>query len=283
MDLSGRRESSHVEDRRGLSTGGKVGIGAILMAAAMAYFTGGDVLQAVIQTATQAQVTQQTDHEFTQEEEEYATFSKQILASTEDVWTEVFKEQGATYEYPKMVLFTSSVSTGCGSASSNVGPFYCSADQSLYIDLSFFNVMDQQLGAKGELSRAYVIAHEVGHHVEYLTGRLTKTHQQMQGLSSAKANQLSVRLELLADYYAGVWARHEGDKFSSFTDTELEQAIQCAQVIGDDYLQKRAGQGVNEESFTHGSSAQRMKWFKKGYNRGDMSGGNTFELDYDDL
>ncbi len=284
MKLDGRRESSNVEDRRGMSGGKMVGIGGIggiILIVVMTLLGGGNLGDAISNVAgSMGAVTEQTDNrKFTAEEQELAEFSKKILAGTEDVWTKVFREQGlGEYIAPKMVLYTTSTQTGCGTGQAQMGPFYCSADQSLYIDLSFFSSMRKQLGADGDFAYAYVIAHEVGHHVEYLTGSLTKAHNQMRNMSEAQANRISVRLELLADFYAGVWAHHDNKMFGSLEDGDLEEAIRCAQVIGDDYLQKKA-QGYDiPESFTHGTSAQRMKWLKLGLQTGDMSRGNTFQL-----
>ena len=288
MRLDGRRESSNVEDRRGMSGGAKagLGIGGIIMVALMAWLTGGDPLSAVMQevqngglgslSGTNAEVTE-GQREFTEEEQELAKFSTQILAGTEDVWTEIFRQNGAQYQVPKMVLYTGGVQTACGQGSAQMGPFYCSGDQKLYIDLSFFTTMKKSLGADGDFAYAYVIAHEVGHHVEYLTGTLQKVHQQMSKLPQAEANKLSVRLELLADFYAGVWAHHDNKRFGSLEDGDIEEAIRCAQVIGDDYLQKKARGYAVPESFNHGTSKQRMKWFKLGLETGDISKGNTFQ------
>ena len=283
MKLDGRRESSNVEDRRGMSGGTKagLGIGGIIIAMAIAYFTGGNPLEAGMQAAQQSwganTEVNEGQREFTEEEQALAKFSTQILAGTEDVWTDIFKQNGATYTNPTMVLYTDATSTACGQGQAAMGPFYCSGDQRLYIDLSFFTTMKQQLGADGDFSYAYVIAHEVGHHVEYLTGTLQKVHEQMSRLSQAEANKLSVRLELLADFYAGVWAHHDNQRFGSLEDGDIEKAINCAQVIGDDYLQKRARGKVVPESFTHGTSKQRMKWFKLGLETGDISKGTTFQ------
>ena len=269
MRLDGRRESSNVEDRRGMSGGKKagLGIGGIIIAMAIAYFTGGNPLEAGMQAAQQSmgqntEVSEGQQREFTAEEQELAKFSTQILAGTEDVWSKIFKEQGASYQVPTMVLYTDGTATACGQGSAAMGPFYCSGDQKLYIDLSFFTTMKKQLGAEGDFAYAYVIAHEVGHHVEYLTGTLDKVHQQMSRLSQTEANKLSVRLELLADFYAGVWAHHDNKMFRSLEDGDIEEAINCAEVIGDDYLQKKARGYAVPESFNHGTSKQRMKWFK---------------------
>lgn len=289
MNLEGRRESTNFEDRRGMSSGMRMGLGGgftgiILMIVLMLCQNGGQFDLGQLGTVLEGmgqdqQVT--TEQNFSEEEQELAKFSRQILAGTEDVWSQIFEEEGlGEYVPPKLVLYSGATSTGCGQGQSAMGPFYCSADQSLYIDLSFFMSMKQQLGADGDFAYAYVIAHEVGHHVEYLTGRLAKTHQQMQqyGQNSARANALSVRLELLADFYAGVWAHHDNKQYRSLEDGDLEEAINCAQKIGDDYLQKRARGTVVPESFTHGTSAQRMKWLKLGLQTGDIHRGATFEV-----
>ena len=286
MKLNGRRESTNVDDRRGMSPAkaGGMGIVGIIIVALITLVSGGnlgDVFNSVISNAGMlgSNVTEQAEggREFTAEEQELAKFSKQILAGTEDVWAQEFKKIGRTYEPPKMVLYTGSVQTGCGNGSASMGPFYCSADQCLYIDLSFFTSMKQQLGADGDFAYAYVIAHEVGHHVEYLLGTLGKVHQQMSKLSEAEANKLSVRLELLADFYAGVWAYHDNEMFGSIEDGDLEEAIRCAQVIGDNYLQEKARGYSQPETFTHGTSKQRMKWLKLGLSTGDITKGTTFQ------
>ena len=285
MKLDGRRQSSNVDDRRRMSGGAKAGIGgigAILLAAVIGYFSGGTqgALNAVVNEVTNAQTQTVTpnDREFTQEEQELATFSSQILAGTEDVWQGIFEQQGwGDYKKPTMVLYTDGVQTACGQGSAQMGPFYCSGDEKLYIDLSFFTQMKRQLGADGDFAYAYVIAHEVGHHVEYLTGTLQKAHEQMQRLPQAEANKVSVRLELLADFYAGVWAHHDNKRFGSLEDGDIEEAIDCALKIGDDYLQKKAQGYAVPESFNHGTSKQRMKWFKLGLETGDVRRGNTFQ------
>ena len=286
MKLNGRRESTNVDDRRGMSPAkaGGMGIVGIIIVALITLVSGGnlgDVFNSVISNSgmLSGNVVEQPEggREFTAEEQELAKFSKQILAGTEDVWTEEFKKLGRTYEPPKMVLYTGSVQTGCGNGSASMGPFYCSADQCLYIDLSFFSSMKQQLGADGDFAYAYVIAHEVGHHVEYLLGTLGKVHQQMSKLNSTEANKLSVRLELLADFYAGVWAYHDNEMFGSIEDGDLEEAIRCAQVIGDNYLQEKARGYSQPETFTHGTSKQRMKWLKLGLSTGDITKGTTFQ------
>ena len=287
MKLDGRRESTNVDDRRGMSAakmGGIGGIGGIIVIALITLLSGGslgDVFNSVVSNPEllNGNVVEQAEggREFTAEEQELAKFSKQILAGTEDVWTAEFQKLGRTYEPPKMVLYTGSVQTACGNGQSSMGPFYCSADQCLYIDLSFFTSMKQQLGADGDFAYAYVIAHEVGHHVEYLLGTLGKAHEQMSRLNQKDANKVSVRLELLADFYAGVWAYHDNEMFGSLEDGDLEEAIRCAQVIGDNYLQEKARGYSQPETFTHGTSKQRMKWLKLGLSTGDIRRGNTFQ------
>ena len=277
-----------MDDRRRMS-GGKVaglGIGGIVMIAIITFLSGGnlgDVVNNVGQQMTQGQVVEPSDREFTKEEEELAKFSRQILASTEDVWTKVFQQMGREYQPPKMVLYTGAVQTACGQGNAQVGPFYFSGDQCLYIDLSFFTTMKKSLGADGDFAYAYVIAHEVGHHVEYLLGTLGKAHQQMSRANKVDANKISVRLELLADFYAGVWGHYEQEMFGSLEDGDLEEAIRCAPVIGDNYLQEKAQGYSQPESFTHGTSKQRMKWLKLGLDTGDMSRGNTFQLSDSEL
>lgn len=291
MKLNGRRESSNVDDRRGMSgktmLGGGIGLSGIIIAALFTLLSGGDLGDVINAGLTQVaqNVTEQpaSGREFTAEEEELAKFSRQILAGTEDVWTEVFKSMGREYESPRMVLYTGSVQTACGNGSSQMGPFYCSGDQCLYIDLSFFTSMKKQLGADGDFAYAYVIAHEVGHHVEYLLGKLEAAHQDMAMTSKAEANKISVRLELLADFYAGVWAYHDNQMFGSLEDGDLEEAINCAHQIGDNYLQEKAQGYSMPESFTHGTSAQRMRWLKLGLTTGDMSKGTTFSIPYEKL
>ena len=283
MKLDGRRESSNVEDRRRMSTGGKagLGLGGIAVVAIITLLMGGnlgDVFQNVVQQGGLGGA-EQTSYEPTAENEALATFSKQILASTEDVWSKYFSQNRiGTYRAPTLVLYTGATSTACGTGQAAMGPFYCSGDEKLYIDLSFFSSMKQQLGADGDFAYAYVIAHEVGHHVQHLLGTLDQAHQQMARMDKTQSNRMSVRIELQADFYAGVWAHYENQLFDSIEDGDLEEAIRCASVIGDDYLQKKAQGYAVEESFTHGTATQRMRWLKKGMQTGDIRQGNTFEL-----
>ncbi len=311
MKLTGRRESSNVEDRRGLSAGKAAAGGrilAVIIGIVMSLLGGGggggggidlgQVIGAVTQGGGLGSVfggqTEEVDpSQFSEEEQQLATECKQILGSTEDVWTKVFKEynlpnnmngKAGTYTNPTLVLFTNSVQSACGSATASVGPFYCSGDQKLYIDLSFFTQMKRQLGVEGStFAYAYVIAHEIGHHVEFLTGTLTNAHEQMSKTNKTKANQISVRLELLADYYAGVWAHYEDQMNHSMEYGDLEKGLELAHAIGDDWLQKQAQGRAVEESFTHGTSEQRKRWLKKGFQTGDMKT-STFQIsDYNDL
>ena len=283
MKLDGRRESTNVEDRRGVS-GGKaagMGIGGIAIVALITLLMGGnlgDVLNVVTQSGGLSSAVE-TNYEPTAENEALAKFSRQILASTEDVWGQYFLDNNlGTYKAPTLVLYTGSTSTACGQGQSAMGPFYCSADEKLYIDLSFFSSMRQQLGADGDFAYAYVIAHEVGHHVQHVLGTLDQAHSQMARMSKADANRMSVRIELQADFYAGMWGHYESALFGSLEDGDLEEAIGCASVIGDDYLQKKAQGYAVEESFTHGTAQQRMRWLKKGLTTGDLRQGNTFGI-----
>ena len=287
MRLTGRRESSHVDDRR-RSGGGKkagMGIGGLVVAALVVWLMGGNPLSVLTQADLGSMITQQGGgtYEPTAEEEALAKFSSQILAGTEDVWTQEFKKMGRTYQPPRLVLFTGSVQSGCGGASSSMGPFYCSADQSVYIDLSFFTQMKKQLGADGDFAYAYVIAHEVGHHVQYLLGILDSAHQQMSRVSEKESNRISVRLELQADYFAGIWAYHDNQMFNSLENGDIEEGLNVASKIGDDYLQKQAQGYTVPDAFNHGTSAQRVRWLRKGLNSGDVNGGDTFSPDYSDL
>ena len=284
MKLEGRRESTNVEDRRRMSGGqaAGLGIGGIAIVAIITLLMGGnlgDVLQTVQNAGGIGGVTTETNYEPTAENEALATFSKQVLASTEDIWSAYFKQAGlGTYRNPTLVLYTGATSTSCGTGQAAMGPFYCSGDEKLYIDLSFFSTMKQQLGADGDFAYAYVIAHEVGHHVQNLLGTLGQAHNQMARMNKTDSNRMSVRIELQADFYAGVWAHYEDQVYKSLDDDDLMEAIKCAQVIGDDYLQKKAQGYAVEESFTHGTAAQRMRWLKKGITTGDLRQGDTFSL-----
>lgn len=287
MRLNGRRRSSNIEDRRGI--GGKAaggGIIALIIGGIVYLLSGGNLGDYVMSNAGQilgAGTTQQTEYTPTAEDQELAEFSAQILAGTEDVWTELFRQQGLEYEPPTLVFYTGAVDTGCGHATSAVGPFYCSADEKLYIDLDFFKNMRRDLGADGDFAYAYVIGHEVGHHVQHLLGTLEEAHASQQRMSDAEANRVSVRLELQADYYAGVWAHHDNRMFGSLEPGDVEEALDAAVKIGDDYLQKKAQGYAVPEAFTHGTSAQRSRWLKRGLNSGTLTGGDTFTPPYSSL
>lgn len=264
------------------------GIGGIIMIALFTLLSGGnigDVVTNVVQNGGFGEVQEEQldgQREFTEEEQRLAKLSRQVLAGTEDVWTAVFQQMGRKYTPPTLVLFTNRVNSACGTASAAVGPFYCSGDQKLYIDLSFFTTMKQQIGADGDFSYAYVIAHEVGHHVENLLGTLGQAHAKMNQVNQVSANKISVRLELLADYYAGVWAHYDNQQYKSLEEGDIEKAIDCAQKIGDNYLQKKAQGYVQPESFTHGTSAQRMRWLKRGIDTGNMNT-TTFNVSESEL
>ena len=282
MRLDGRRESANVDDRRGRGrVAGGLGLGGILIAGLIYLLTG----QQVDPTLFGAGVTEEAPTEFTQEEQELASFAKKILAGTEDIWTAYFAGNGlGSYRNPTMVLYTGTTSSGCGTGSASMGPFYCSADECLYIDLSFFSSRKSQLGADGEFAYAYVIAHEVGHHVENLLGVLGDAHRQMARMNEADANRMSVRLELFADYLAGVWAHHDNETYASLEEGDLEEAIRCASVIGDDYLQKKARGYAVKESFTHGTARQRVNWLAAGLKTGDVRQGmQIFSMNYSQL
>ena len=287
MRLTGRRESSNVEDRRGRSGGGmgkSLGIGGIIVVGLITLLMGGDLGDVLNNVSRMGfQETVESNYTPTAEDEELAKFTRQILAGTEDVWTQEFKKMGKTYKAPRLVMFTDAVQSGCGGATSSTGPFYCSADQTVYIDLSFFKNMKRSLGADGDFAYAYVIAHEVGHHVQYLLGILGQAHSQMQQMSQKEANRMSVRLELQADFLAGIWAHQDNAMFNSLEDGDIEEGINAASKIGDDYLQKKAQGYTVPDSFNHGTSAQRMRWLKKGIATGDVLQGDTFSQSYDSL
>lgn len=288
MRLTGRRESTNVDDRRHIRGSKKagLGLGGMIIAGIIIWLMGGNPLSVLNYADTESIFMEQgtsASYTPTEQDEELAKFSRQILAGTEDVWTKEFQKMGRTYRAPRLVLFTGSVQSACGGASSSTGPFYCSADQSVYIDLSFFKDMKRQLGADGDFAYAYVIAHEVGHHVQYLLGILDNAHKQMSRVSEKESNRISVRLELQADFFAGIWAHHDNKMFNSLEDGDIEEGINAASKIGDDYLQKKAQGYTVPDSFNHGTSAQRMRWLKKGINSGKVSDGDTFTPSYQEL
>lgn len=286
MRLDGRRESRNVRDVRG--KGGRnagIGLGGLVIIGVITWLLGGNPLDVVRQAGGLEAITGsgQTEYVPTAEEEALARFSKQILAGTEDVWTAEFRRLGLTYEPPTLVLFSGNVQSACGGATSSTGPFYCSGDRSVYIDLSFFSTMKQQFGSAGDFAYAYVIAHEVGHHVQNLLGTLREAHAAMNQVSETEANKISVRLELQADFYAGLWAHHDNEMFNSLEEGDLEEGLEIASRIGDDYLQKQARGYAVPETFNHGTSAQRSRWLKKGFTTGDIEKGDTFSPRYTSL
>ena len=288
MKLEGRRESTNVEDRRGKRTvaaAGGIGLGGLIIYLIVSLM-GGDASAVMEQMQQQGASTEYVDEkDYSEVDVELMTFCKRILAGTEDVWDREFKKMGRTYEPPKMVIFSDAVNSGCGNATSASGPFYCSADETVYLDLEFFKSMKSQIGADGDFAYAYVIAHEVGHHVQNQLGILGQVHQQMSqyGKNSQQSNQLSVRLELQADFFAGVWAYNDNKLFGSLEDGDIEEALNAAAKIGDDYLQKQAYGRTMPETFNHGTSAQRSRWLKKGLSTGDVSQGDTFSPAYSQL
>lgn len=287
MKLDGRRRSSNVEDRRS-STGKAVGGGIIgvIIIAAITLFSGGDIGDVLTNVMNNGGLSSGSETQYVAdaEDERLEDLASKVLAGTEDVWTQQFRANGwGEYEAPKLVLFHGAVQSGCGNASSQTGPFYCSADETVYIDLDFFKTMQQSIGGGGDFAYAYVIAHEVGHHVQNQLGILGKAHQQMSQLSETESNKISVRLELQADFLAGVWANKDNEMFGSIEPGDVENAINVAGKIGDDYLQRKAYGREMPESFNHGRSEQRVRWLKKGISTGDVSQGDTFSPDYNAL
>ncbi|SFJ50028.1 KPN_02809 family neutral zinc metallopeptidase [Myroides guanonis] len=281
MKWEGRRESKNVKDNRGMSSAGKTAIGGGILGIVVVLLTlfGGEtgqqiapILEQLNQGGTTEQVQTRT---LSKEEVNMGSMVKVIFADTEDVWHRIFQENGKNYREPAMVLFDNQVRTQCGAATAAVGPFYCPADETVYMDLRFFEELHTRFGAeKGDFAIAYVIAHEVGHHVQTLLGTSSQVRKLQQSKSEKDANQLSVALELQADFYAGVWTKHIS-KYLEAKDIDI--ALSAAQAVGDDAIQKKVQGHVNPDSFTHGTSAQRKEWFLKGYNTGQLSEGNTFE------
>ncbi|EMY3584691.1 neutral zinc metallopeptidase [Flavobacterium psychrophilum] len=280
MKWIGNRESDNVEDRRGMSRGGKVvtGGGVLGIIILLLNIFGGEQAHQFIPVLEQFNRGQQTEQaqppELSEEDENTGKFVKTVFAYTEDTWTKVLAENNVAYRKPKMVLFTDAVETACGGASSASGPFYCPADEKVYMDLAFFQELQTRFGAKGgDFAIAYVIAHEVGHHIQNVLGTSGKVIKLQQSRSEVEANKLSVALELQADFYAGVWAK-QNQKYLDVDD--IDEALSAAQAVGDDAIQSRMQGQVIPESFTHGTSEQRKYWFMKGYNTGDIRQGDTF-------
>lgn len=281
MKWEGRRQSGNLEDRRGMSSKGKLaaGGGIIAIVVVLLQLFGGETgqqLAPILEGVSRQPVSQPTEQrELTAKEKETGVLFKRILASTEDTWSQIFTENNiGNYDKPGMVLFTDAVSTGCGNASSSAGPFYCPADQKLYMDLAFFDELQSRFGAKGgDFAMAYVTAHEIGHHIQTLLGTSQKVRQMQQQTNAAGANRLSVAQELQADFYAGVWA-HYNQKY--LEEGDIDEALSAANAVGDDAIQRRVQGNVQPDSFTHGTSEQRKFWFLKGYKTGDIKQGDTF-------
>ncbi len=289
------RRSDNVEDRRGQGgfgggrlPGGRggLGIGGLIVVALIAWATGinpavliggAEILLGDGNGGTSQQQGAPAQRQLSPEEKKLGEFASVVLAQTEDVWVPIFKAQGETYQEPGMVLFSGVTRSACGTAQSAVGPFYCPRDQKVYLDLSFFDEMKRRFRAPGDFAAAYVIAHEVGHHVENQIGILPQVQQRQRQASQAEANALSVRVELMADCLAGVWAYHANEQWRILEEGDIEEALNAASAIGDDRLQKQAQGYAVPDSFTHGSSAQRVKWFKQGLKSGSMQQCNTFQ------
>ena len=297
MEWKGRRQSDNIEDRRSAGTGGLgddpfgggrrvripigrggggLGIGSIVLILIVCWFLGINPLTLLDggMGGTNLQ-TESNQPASTPQNDEMTAFVRTVLAETEDTWTGIFKANGRTYEEPRMVLFSGATQSACGSASAATGPFYCPGDRKVYLDTDFFRQLDQQFGASGDFAEAYVIAHEVGHHVQNLLGILPKFNQMRQSMSEGDANRMSVRVELQADCFAGIWGKFTQQK-GILDAGDLEEALNAAQQIGDDTLQKRSQGYVVPDSFNHGTSAQRVKWFKRGFDTGDMKACDTF-------
>jgi uncharacterized protein len=289
------RKSSNVEDKRSDSSsnfgsnqnssimmllpivkmllGTKIGR-IVLIVGVIAYFMGFNPLSLLnIQEGNSSTSSSVVN---TQKDDKSAQFVSAVLAQTEDVWSNVFKKYNASYIEPKLVLFRNSIKSGCGFASSQTGPFYCPADQKVYLDLSFFDELAKRHDAPGDFAQAYVIAHEIGHHVQNITGTISKVQKEKQGLSDAKENALQVKVELQADCYAGLWAYYSKKDFNSIEEGDIQEALTAASAIGDDTLQKKAQGYIVPDAFTHGSAAARMAWFKKGFQNGTLESCNTF-------
>ncbi|MEY4921957.1 MAG: hypothetical protein RLY17_674 [Pseudomonadota bacterium] len=288
MRWQGRRESDNMEDRRGHSSGGGGGfrppIGGkgglvILIVVLVAGYYGVDLTPLLngSDPMSQTQTQQRSPTSISPKDDQYAKFTSVVLADTEDTWKPIFQKMGRTYQEPKLVMYRGTTRTGCGTGQSVMGPFYCPADSTVYIDLSFYEEMKNKLGADGDFAQAYVIAHEVGHHVQHLLGIDTKVRQQQQGASQVEANHLSVKMELQADCFAGVWGKAM-EQQQVLEVGDLQEALNAAQAIGDDRLQQKSQGQVVPDSFTHGTSQQRYTWFKRGFDSGDPNSCNTFAI-----
>ena len=278
MRTEGRRTSDNVEDRRGMSSGGKMAIGGglgTIVIALVVLLLGGDPTQ-VLNSSQEAPATESGPITTTPEEDAMDNLVRVVLAGTEDVWTKIFQESKMTYKPPTLVLFRDQVQSACGYASGASGPFYCPGDQKVYIDLAFFDELKTRFGANGDFAIAYVVAHEIGHHVQNQLGILSDVNNQRARMSEVNANRILVRLELQADFLAGMWAHYDQQMFNSLESGDIEEAMNAAASVGDDVLQKRYQGRVIPDAFTHGTAAQRKEWFRKGYTSGDFDQGDTF-------
>jgi predicted metalloprotease len=279
MRIEGRRTSDNVEDRRGMSSGGKMAIGGglgTIVIALIVLLLGGDPTQ-VLDNSQGTTATESGTVTASPEEEAMKNFVSVVLAGTEDVWTKIFQQSNMTYQKPTLVLFRDQVQSACGYATGASGPFYCPGDQKVYLDLAFFDELKTKFGANGDFAVAYVIAHEIGHHVQDQLGILNKVNSERSRSSETRSNDLSVRTELQADFLAGMWAHYDQQMFNSLETGDIEEAMNAASSVGDDVLQKRYQGRVIPDSFTHGTAAQRKEWFRKGYTSGDFDQGDTFK------
>ena len=275
------RESQNVQDYRGRSTGGgggglKLGLGGIVLAV-IAYFVGGPELVATLFSGAGSAPQGEAPIETSSPGDESGQFVQHVLGDTEETWTAVFAQGGRQYEMPYLAIFSQGINTGCGSATSAAGPFYCPVDRKVYIDLAFFRQLETEFATQGDFAKAYVIAHEVGHHVQNLLGTLGQAHAAQERASEAEANAIQVRVELQADCYAGIWAHYADSERNLVEAVDIDEALNAAAAVGDDTIQKRIQGHVNQESFTHGSGAERQQWFRKGYGTGSVDSCNTFK------
>jgi predicted metalloprotease len=279
MQWRGRRQSTNVDDQRGRGGMGPIalkgGLGTVAVVLVISLLTGTNPLVLLEQMQGQSgqpTTEEQGNYQASPEEEELSQFVRVVLADTEDVWHDLLKD----YREPTLVMFTGAVQSACGNASASTGPFYCSEDEKVYIDLSFYEELKSRFEAPGDFAQAYVIAHEVGHHVQHLMGIIDKVHASRERMSEEEYNKLSVKLELQADFFAGVWANHANEMSKIIESGDIDEALNAASAIGDDRIQKQTQGQVVPDSFTHGTSEQRTRWFKKGYETGDISQGDTF-------
>lgn len=282
MKWIGRRQSDNVEDRRGMSGGGKtiLGGGIIGIIILLVNVFGGEnakMITPILEQFNQQQTTQAESRPLTEEEKTEGEFVKTLLADNEDVWTKIFQENGLSFEAPKLILFSGQVETACGGASSSSGPFYCPSDKTIYMDMAFFNELRTRFGAEGgDFAVAYVMAHEFGHHIQTLLGTSGKVRQLQENKNETEGNKLSVALELQADFYAGLWTHYNEKQNHILEAGDIEEALSAANAVGDDAIQKKMQGQVVPDSFTHGTSKQRMYWFNRGFETGDINQGDTF-------